>query len=556
MLCPQLWVAEMTSYKLPNSWRWVALDDICLIERGISFPRSAMSNDFEEGYLACLRTTNIQEYVNWYDLIYIPESYVKSPQKLIQVGDILISTANSHPLVGKVSFVDQLPINATFGGFISVLRASDLIDPYFLFAYLGSDVSQAKMSDISYQTTNIANLSIRELSKFPVPLPTLAEQHEIVRILRQANRLRQLRAEADKQSEALALATFNDVFGFIDKNAYRPVRLEKIAEIVSGVTKGRNLPARETVNVPYLRVANVQAGYLDLSEIKTIDVLPADVEKYALQPGDVLLTEGGDFDKLGRGAIWEHDLPDCIHQNHVFRVRLDPETVLPLFFHYYLQSTYARHYFLRAAKRTTNLASINITQLAALPVPVPPLVMQEQFITAVSQIRAILSKQSRTVAEISQLAQAVMVHAFTGKLTQTFRDQNHVTLTQIAHQRDEALKSSIRTTDLLTELAPRIARSFVRDTLSPAQQKLLTMIENQDAYVTGDYSEIADDLPPNEVSRDLDLLKQIGLVKAVSVPVTPGQLGQIFFTKAYRALLPGDDTRETDLSILPEVEVA
>lgn len=546
----------MTSYTLPNSWRWVSLADICLIERGISFPRSAMSDSIEEGYLACLRTTNVQHTVNWDDLIYIPESYVNSPHKLIQADDILISTANSRPLVGKVSLVTEVATKATFGGFISVIRASSMMDPYFLFAYLGSDASQARLSDISFQTTNIANLSIRELSRFPIPLPTLPEQREIVKILRQADHLRQLRSKADEESELLALATFKQIFGFIDKNSpHRQVRLEKISEIVSGVTKGRNLPSHETVNVPYLRVANVQAGYLDLSELKTIDVLPVDVEKYALQVGDVLLTEGGDFDKLGRGAIWEHDVPDCIHQNHVFRVRLDQEVLLPLFFHYYLQSAYARHYFLRAAKRTTNLASINITQLGALPVPIPPKAMQERFVTAVNQIRGVLAVQENTKMEIEQLTQAAMVYAFTGQLTQNFREQNHAALIHYAQERDAALKTTPHTTETqLYETGQATERLIARNSLSSAQQNLLTAIENHESYLASDYGEITGNLTPNEVRRDLDLLRQMGLIKAVNISVTPGELGRIFFTKAYRALRSEDNVRDLDLAILNEAQ--
>jgi type I restriction enzyme S subunit len=91
--------------------------------------------------------------------------------------------------------------------------------------------------------------------------------------------------------------------------------------IISGVTKGQKIPQHEAVDVPYLRVANVQRGYLDLDVIKTISVRKSDEERYALRDGDILMTEGGDWDKLGRAAIWRGEVDRCIHQNHVFRVR-------------------------------------------------------------------------------------------------------------------------------------------------------------------------------------------------------------------------------------------
>jgi type I restriction enzyme S subunit len=115
-------------------------------------------------------------------------------------------------------------------------------------------------------------------------------------------------------------------------------RLGNFADIIGGVTKGRKLEGKKTIELPYLRVANVQDGYLDLKVIKTIQVLPDDLEKYRLLEGDVLYTEGGDKDKLGRGTIWKNEIDNCIHQNHVFRARLFKELTLPSFIAYYSQT--------------------------------------------------------------------------------------------------------------------------------------------------------------------------------------------------------------------------
>lgn len=145
-------------------------------------------------------------------------------------------------------------------------------------------------------------------------------------------------------------------------------RLGDIAEIFSGVAKGRKFNGKQTVTASYLRVANVQAGFIDLVEIKEIEILPSDVQHLALKYGDLLLKEGGDYDKLGRGALWTYNIPNCIHQNHVFRVRLKQNLALSEFFVTYLQMENTRNYSLRSAKKTTNLASINMTQLRAIPI--------------------------------------------------------------------------------------------------------------------------------------------------------------------------------------------
>ncbi|MGB8644757.1 MAG: restriction endonuclease subunit S [Anaerolineae bacterium] len=130
----------------------------------------------------------------------------------------------------------------------------------------------------------------------------------------------------------------------------------------------------------------------------------------------MLLTEGGDFDKLGRGAMLEQDLPNCIHQNHVFRVRTHQDKLIPVFFAKYLLGGNAKAYFLRAAKKTTNLASINMTQLRGLPIPIPPLPLQQEFAARVAEVQAMQDKQAQSRRRLDDLFQSLLHRAFSGEL--------------------------------------------------------------------------------------------------------------------------------------------
>jgi len=159
--------------------------------------------------------------------------------------------------------------------------------------------------------------------------------------------------------------------------------------IVSGATKGQKIATNEAVDAPYLRVANVQRGHLDLSVIKKITVRKADEERYALRSGDVLMTEGGDWDKLGRAAIWREEIPGCIHQNHIFRVRRPSSDVSPEWMITYVNSLLGRAFFEDASKQTTNLASINMTQLRGCPFPLPPLAEQHRIVAKVEDLMAL-----------------------------------------------------------------------------------------------------------------------------------------------------------------------
>jgi type I restriction enzyme S subunit len=142
-----------------------------------------------------------------------------------------------------------------------------------------------------------------------------------------------------------------------------------------------------------LRVANVQRGYLDLSVVKHLEIPIEELDRYKLREGDVLMTEGGDWDKLGRAAIWNDEVPDCIHQNHIFRLRsTDQERLLPQWTILFANSRLGRSYFEKASKQTTNLASINMTQLRSCPLPLPPTAEQRRIVAKVGELMSLCDR--------------------------------------------------------------------------------------------------------------------------------------------------------------------
>lgn len=147
-------------------------------------------------------------------------------------------------------------------------------------------------------------------------------------------------------------------------------RLKFLGDVRSGIAKGKDHGEKEVVSLPYLRVANVQDGYVDLSEVLEIDVGVREVDRFLLKVGDVLMNEGGDNDKLGRGTVWRGQIAPCVHQNHVFAVRLY-DTGLADWVARFTSTDAARSYFFLRSKQSTNLASINQGNVRELPVPLP-----------------------------------------------------------------------------------------------------------------------------------------------------------------------------------------
>jgi restriction endonuclease S subunit len=184
--------------------------------------------------------------------------------------------------------------------------------------------------------------------------------------------------------------------------------LEELADIAGGVALGGADPGGSGTELPYLRVANVQDGYISTDDVKTVRVASASVERFRLRAGDVLLTEGGDFDKLGRGGVWDGRIDPCLHQNHVFRVRCDTAELIPEFLSLYMASRAGRSFFLRIAKQTTNLATISSSQLKSMPVPVVPVAIQRRIVEVIRSFTELERYLEASIAKLEALRFGVM----------------------------------------------------------------------------------------------------------------------------------------------------
>ena len=212
-----------------------------------------------------------------------------------------------------------------------------------------------------------------------------------------------------------------DALGKADyPNGWTVKELEEISEIQGGIQVGKKrLASAELVEVPYLRVANVQRGWLNLDEIKTLGVTAAERDRLLLEDGDILMNEGGDRDKLGRGWVWRAQIPECIHQNHVFRIRLYDNDFPSEYVSHYANEN-GQRYFIDQGTQTTNLASISKRKVAALPVPVPP---TDEAMEIVRRIESAFRWLDRVAADhaaasrlLPKLDAAILAKAFQGKL--------------------------------------------------------------------------------------------------------------------------------------------
>ena len=190
--------------------------------------------------------------------------------------------------------------------------------------------------------------------------------------------------------------------------------LEDVAEIQTGLSKSAGRQG-ESIRLPYLRVANVQDGHFDLSEVKEIEVPKEAVERFRVRSGDVLLTEGGDFDKLGRGAVWRGQIKDCVHQNHIFVVRPDTKKLDERFLAYQTQGPLGRAYFQSCSKQSTNLASINSSQLRQFPASLPSLHEQRKIADILTTWDEAIEKLAALIEAKERRKKALMQQLLSGK---------------------------------------------------------------------------------------------------------------------------------------------
>lgn len=349
-------------------------------------------------------------------------------------GDILYGKL--RPYLNKVAIAPDDGLCSTE---IWAFEAESFADPYFVYAFLSSRAFVERVSGMT-KGANLPRLDLDAFESVEIVVPPLSEQRQIVEILQDARAIRSLRQTAAEKAREILPALYHDRFS--DRHNRGVIPLDNMADVVSGVALGRQIRGGGAREVCYLRVANVQAGYVDLAEIKTTKASEQETEAYSLQAGDILMTEGGDFDKLGRGCLWMGQVTPCIHQNHVFRVRPDPEHLNSHFFAQYLQSLEAKRYFLRCAKRTTNLASINLTQLKKLPVPNISLPEQLQFSREVDEVLQCLEIDGSDIGD--SLEASLQAFAFSGRLTAEWRVRHKELLARETTDRDELLRSGAR----------------------------------------------------------------------------------------------------------------
>jgi len=432
----------------PPDWRSDRLKDVVPLILGGGTPPSSEPDCWEDGKIIWVTPTDFSRNGNRPEIS-------DSERKITEVG-LKMSAAAMLP-VNTVIMASRATIGAvriagteltTNQGFVSFVCNDSILHHRFLF-YVISGFLGDYFAEIAPGTT-FSEISRGRAKREPIAFPGRDEQQRIAAFLDascaaidaaliakrlQLDTLDALgksiiqRAVTEGISEGVEFENTGNAWMEKIPRGWKLVCLKRVAEIQGGLTLGKQY-AGPLIERPYLRVGNVQDGYLDLADVSVIE-LPASVATgVELRPGDVLMTEGGDLDKLGRGHLWNGEIPGCLHQNHIFAVRCFLHKLKPTFLAYVTAAKYGRDYFEATGKKTTNLACTNATKVGEFPVPLPSLTEQDAICAyleeKLAEVKGIATGIESQIAILTAYRKSLIHECVTGQRRITDVDLNRV----------------------------------------------------------------------------------------------------------------------------------
>ena len=414
-------------YKVPKNWCWVRVSSVCEFERGITFPASAKEKEPTNANIPCLRTANIQDELEIDDLIYVDKAYMKGNEaKLVQKDDIIMSSANSRELVGKTSYVYNVPFPMTFGGFVLTIRAKTTISKY-LFYFLRLEFFSGHFMGESTQTTNIANINTTKLGRYALSLPPLAEQQRIV------DRIESLFAKLDeaKQKAQDALESFETRKAAILHKAFtgeltaqwrkehgvgmenwERLKLGKIGTLERGRSqhRPRNDPRLFGGPYPFIQTGDVASANVYITEHhQTLSEFGMEQSRM-FSAGTLCITIAAN---IGDVAILSYDccFPDSV-------VGFIPNSRSISKFIYYMMSVLQKE--LEDNAPATAQKNINLKILNGVEMNVPPVIEQTEIVRILDDL-LVKEQQVKEAAEgvlgqIDLIKKAILARAFRGEL--------------------------------------------------------------------------------------------------------------------------------------------
>lgn len=405
-------------YELPEGWGWIKLKDIVTEDRNQINPQDFPEQEFWLVTMDCVETNTgrlLQRVV-------VRGKEIKSVKFRFNSEHILYGKL--RPYLNKVYAPDGEGICTT--EFIPLLPNYGIYRD-FLAIYLRTQYV------VNYAMKNLTGarqprVDLNAFFKLPVPIPfkdnkpDIEEQKRIVakieELFSKIDRIKELRRRAREEAENLLKAALYHVFSRVDERGWRWVRIKDVVrEIKSGFACSKTNEVEE--GIPHLRPHNIGLGKIDLSNVVYLPLEMVDLKTYSLKRGDVLFNNTNSKELVGRAALVIEDM-ECGFSNHITRIRVKKDKILPEFLSYAINHLWMSGYFLKICTKWIGQAGVNNQKLKATKIPLPPLEEQKRIAAYLDKIaekqRKLLELYEQTEKELEMMKQAILNRAFRGEL--------------------------------------------------------------------------------------------------------------------------------------------
>ena len=410
---------EEQPYAVPDNWRWVKMGSICQFERGITFPKKAKEKEPSEENIPCLRTTNVQEELFTDDLIYVDKKYMKNnPAKLVRANDIIMSSANSRELVGKICYINELSFPMTFGGFVLNIRAKDIISEY-LFYFLRHEFLFDNFKKLAAQTVNIANINTTKLSNYFIPVPPTEEQNKIVK------NIRSLFEKLDKAKKLLQNIVDNYelrraaiLYKILDYYDGKKVILSDVCKINPQKISTKNMS--DDIEVSFISMSSLSAelGTIIESQTRSLNEVKKGFTNFS--EGDVIFAKITPCMENGKSAIVGKLINDIGYGSTEFYVLRCNDELYNRFIYHLIRSQKFRDEAKKVMTGSVGQLRVPRKFLENYNLKLPKIEEQKEIVCILDSL---LSKEQRIkelaekiLQEIEMLKKSILARAFRGKL--------------------------------------------------------------------------------------------------------------------------------------------
>lgn len=317
--------------------------------------------------------------------------------------------------------LDGCYVSGEFPAFIS---HANKIDLNFLFYWFRLPTTLKRVAADCTGSTPLTRNRFKEdfFLRLEIPLPPLPEQRRIVaridQLAAKIDEARKLRIHAIDETLSLPDSVAKRILDRLGDAARHPIG--KLADVQGGIQKGpHRIPSDNPTR--YLTVAHVQRNRILTTDPRYFEVSPEEMERWRLFAGDVLVIEGnGSAEQIGRTALFRGEIKDCVHQNHVIRIRADKEQLDPEFLNMFINSPVGQDEVRTRSRTTSGLRSLSVGRIKQIEVPVPPLIQQKrcviEFHAVKAQTERLRQDQDIVRRELDALLPSILDKAFKGEL--------------------------------------------------------------------------------------------------------------------------------------------